>query len=106
MQAALENFISLKNAPKMAILGEMYELGKYSEEEHRKIIDILLRSDIDRVILTGETFAKLSDRPPGWEIFSQTAGLVNYLAAKEIKDYTILIKGSRGNQLEKTIEFL
>ncbi|MDR1436861.1 MAG: UDP-N-acetylmuramoyl-tripeptide--D-alanyl-D-alanine ligase [Candidatus Symbiothrix sp.] len=106
MQAALENFISLKTSPKMAILGEMRELGKYSEEEHRKIVEILLRSDIGPVLLAGEEFAKLSGLPSGWKIFSQTAALAAYLATAEISGHTILIKGSRGNHLEKVVEYL
>jgi UDP-N-acetylmuramoyl-tripeptide--D-alanyl-D-alanine ligase len=84
----------------------MRELGKYSEEEHRKIMNILLRSKIDRVFLVGETFGKLSGFPEKWLIFQQTADLTDYLAQTEIKAYTILIKGSRSNQLEKIIEFL
>jgi UDP-N-acetylmuramoyl-tripeptide--D-alanyl-D-alanine ligase len=106
MQAALENFISFQVSPKMAILGEMGEMGRYSEEEHLKIIELLLHSDVNSVLLAGEGFAQLSGLPSAWKIFHQTPDLISYLAANEIKGYTILVKGSRGNQLEKTVEYL
>jgi UDP-N-acetylmuramoyl-tripeptide--D-alanyl-D-alanine ligase len=106
MQAALENFISFQVSPKMAILGEMCELGKYSEEEHLKITDTLLHSNINSVLLVGEGFAHLSGLPSAWKIFPQTPDLISYLAVNEIRGYTILVKGSRGNQLEKAVEYL
>ena len=106
MKAALDNFISLNISPKMVILGEMKELGNYSEEEHRKIVDLLLQSNLDKVILVGESFKNLVSIPKEWEVFSQTTELFNYLADAKIKGYTVLIKGSRSNQLEKTVEYL
>jgi UDP-N-acetylmuramoyl-tripeptide--D-alanyl-D-alanine ligase len=90
----------------MVILGEMGELGKYSEEEHWKIVNRLLQHKIDRVLLVGEAFMKLKELPCEWAVFRQTADLTNYLEHAEINAYTILIKGSRINQLEKTVEFL
>ncbi|MDR2056703.1 MAG: UDP-N-acetylmuramoyl-tripeptide--D-alanyl-D-alanine ligase [Dysgonamonadaceae bacterium] len=106
MEAALDNFLSLPVSPRMVILGEMRELGKYSEKEHRKIVEILIQNKIDRVILVGEGFTKLTGLPEEWTVFQQTTDLISYLAGIEIKGYTLLIKGSRGNQLEKTIDFL
>jgi UDP-N-acetylmuramoyl-tripeptide--D-alanyl-D-alanine ligase len=106
MQAALDNFFSLPPSPRMVILGEMRELGKYSEEEHRQIANKLLKHRIDRALLVGEAFMHLTGLPNEWLVFKQTADLIDYLAQTEIKAYTILIKGSRGNQLEKTVEFL
>jgi UDP-N-acetylmuramoyl-tripeptide--D-alanyl-D-alanine ligase len=107
MQAALDHFFSLpETSPRMVILGEMRELGKYSEAEHRKVTDSLLRHKIERVLLVGEAFMKLSGLPTGWLIFQDTTGLMNYLAQTEISNYTVLIKGSRSNRLEKSIEFL
>jgi UDP-N-acetylmuramoyl-tripeptide--D-alanyl-D-alanine ligase len=106
MKAALDNFFSLSASPRMVILGEMRELGKYSVKEHRKITETLIQNKADRVILVGEEFMKLTGLPKEWTVFRQTNDLTNYLAKIEIKGYTLLIKGSRGNQLEKTIEFL
>ena len=106
MKAALDNFVSLDVSPKMVILGEMKELGAYSEEEHRKIVDLLLQSNLGKVILVGESFKNQPHISIEWEVFAQTTDLFNYLTKEKIEGYTILIKGSRINQLEKTIEYL
>jgi UDP-N-acetylmuramoyl-tripeptide--D-alanyl-D-alanine ligase len=106
MNAALGNFLALNISPKMVILGEMRELGEYSREEHQKLVDRLLESKLDRVILCGENFTEFQSVNLEWRVFSQTTDLLNYLLSENISGYHILIKGSRTNQLEKTIAFL
>jgi UDP-N-acetylmuramoyl-tripeptide--D-alanyl-D-alanine ligase len=106
MMAALENFVSLALSPKMVILGEMQELGRYSEEEHRKIVDYLVQNPFPQTVLVGNEFAGLGSLPAHWKIFSQTGDLLEYLKKSDTQGYTILIKGSRGNQLEKTVGYL
>lgn len=106
MQVALENFISIPDSPKMAILGEMKELGSYSEEEHRKIVEQLAAQAPDRVILIGKHFTDIQDIPSGWLLLPDTPALIRYLEEQPMEGYTILIKGSRGNQLEKAVNFL
>ena len=106
MQVALDNFLKLKVFPKMAIIGEMKELGEYSLEEHQKLVNRLRESAIDKVILCGENFQNTHSIPPEWTVFQHTQELLDYLPSEKISGYHILIKGSRTNQLEKTIEFL
>jgi len=106
MQVALDNFLHLKVSPKMTIIGEMKELGEYSLEEHQKLVDRLRESAIDKVILCGENFRNAYSIPPEWMVFQHTQELLDYLQSENFSGYHILIKGSRANQLEKTIEFL
>jgi len=106
MQVALDNFLNLKVAPKMVILGEMKELGEYSREEHQKLIDRLKENAIDKVILCGENFLNIHFITPEWTVFRNTQELLDYLQAENFSGFHILIKGSRTNQLEKTIAFL
>jgi UDP-N-acetylmuramoyl-tripeptide--D-alanyl-D-alanine ligase len=106
MTAALDNFLTLNVSPKMVILGEMRELGEYSREEHRKLADRLLESHLDKVILCGEKFSDFRSASPEWLIFDRTPDLIDYLQTENISGYHILIKGSRTNQLEKTLVFL
>jgi len=106
MQVALDNFLNTKDSPKMAIMGEMKELGAYGPEEHQKLVDRLRESAIDRVILCGENFLDCRSIDPRWMIFRQTGELLDYLQSEKFSGFHILIKGSRANQLEKTIEFL
>jgi len=106
MQVALDNFLNLKVSPKMAIIGEMKELGAYSREEHQKLIDRLKESAIDKVILCGVNFQTVHSIAPEWTVFKDTQELLDYLQSGNFYGFHILIKGSRTNQLEKTIEFL
>jgi len=106
MQVALDNFLNLKISPKMAIIGEMKELGEYSREEHQKVVDRLKESVIDKVILCGENFQTVHSIAPEWTVFLNTRELLDYLRSENLSGFHILIKGSRANQLEKTIEFL
>ena len=106
MHLALDNFLNLKVSPKMVILGEMKELGAYSREEHRKLVDRLQGSAIDKVILCGESFQTTRFVAPEWAVFRHTQELLDYLQSENFSGFHILIKGSRSNQLEQTIAFL
>ncbi len=107
MRAALENFSSCQEThPKALILGEMNELGKYSQEEHQAIVDYLKSISISNVYLIGKNFLNLSGLLPEWKIFPDTKDLLESLKNAPIKNHVILIKGSRGNRLEQVIEFL
>jgi UDP-N-acetylmuramoyl-tripeptide--D-alanyl-D-alanine ligase len=106
MQVALDNFLNMKASPKMAIIGEMKELGEYSQEEHQRLVDRLRESAIDRIILCGGSFQNIKSIAPEWNVFTYTQELLDYLQTQNFSGFHILIKGSRTNQLEKTIEFL
>jgi UDP-N-acetylmuramoyl-tripeptide--D-alanyl-D-alanine ligase len=106
MQAALDNFSKMDVSPKMLILGEMKELGEYSREEHQKIIDYLLENAFDRVVLCGKHFQNVRPAASKWPVFLHTQELLDYLRTETVSGFHILIKGSRTNQLEKTIEYL
>jgi UDP-N-acetylmuramoyl-tripeptide--D-alanyl-D-alanine ligase len=106
MAAALENFCALPVSPKVIILGEMRELGKYSVEEHQKIIALLQESGIERVFLVGESFKTLSPTLPDWKVFDTTGQLKTCLQTHPLSGYHILLKGSRSNRLEELIASL
>src|SRR6185503_1833420 len=59
MNAALENFFSLPSENKIAILGDMAELGTTSESEHAEIIRKLQAGNCKLVCLVGEEFEKV-----------------------------------------------
>ena len=56
MMAALENFRQMEAAHKVAILGDMKELGEGSHEEHQKVVDFLKECGFERVMLVGPEF--------------------------------------------------
>ncbi len=105
--ASLEDFDDDKSVRKMAILGEMLELGEESETEHRRILEWLDRSGIEKVILVGEGFAGLSG-PPGSKLmyFTDIQACMTYLQEHKPSGLKILLKGSRKNTLEEATNLL
>ena len=85
------------------ILGAMRELGEYSHLEHQNIVNMLLERKADKVLLVGEEY-KATTAP--YPIFDNVDALCEALKAEPLTGYTVLLKGSRSNQLEKAIPFL
>jgi len=106
MNAALDNFFTLDFPRKTVILGNMLELGTWSEEEHRKIINKLKNSDIDNVFLVGEHFKQLEEESSGFRYFGDVDALIRFLECNEIFNTLILVKGSRSVRLEKILDTL
>ena len=103
MQAALDNFSLIQADKKMAILGQMGELGAESDNEHRKVVSYLEAADYDKVWLVGDNFKDI-DCP-----FRKFHDVEEVKAA--VKDqcpegYYILIKGSNSNKLFQLPELL
>jgi UDP-N-acetylmuramoyl-tripeptide--D-alanyl-D-alanine ligase len=103
MTLAIKNFTGLSNGKKMMVLGDMLELGDESVNEHRKIIDLVLQQRIDEVFLVGPQFIKADDQKR-FSHFENADEAKKYFQAHPKSGYLILIKGSRGIQLEKTTE--
>ena len=105
MCLALKAFKKTNYKNKMIIVGDMFELGKDSNHYHQEIINRLEKINDCIIYIVGEYFCKTkhSDRI---ESFSTTKKLINNLSKTNISNYSILIKGSRGMQLEKIIEFI
>lgn len=106
MKAALLNFEKLNNKIKIAILGDMFELGKDAEKEHQYITDLCSTLLLDKVILVGEIFFKstlVSTKVMAYRSFEDFKNNVNL---SNIQNTTILIKGSRGMALERVLELL
>ncbi len=105
MRSALVNFSSLPGGNRSVILGDMLELGRYAEEEHSKIIRLLMDSGYREVILVGRIFSSIPV-PGNFTRFESTDRLIAYLNENPLQDRFILLKGSRGIGLEKCIPFL
>jgi UDP-N-acetylmuramoyl-tripeptide--D-alanyl-D-alanine ligase len=103
-ELALLNFFSAKGNNKLAILGDMLELGDESDNEHRKIIELLVQEKC-RAILVGPVYNRLAEKY-GIQSFETVMDLNVYLIKNNLINNTILLKGSRGIQLEKVIENL
>lgn len=108
MAAAIENFALLADNNKVLILGDMLEMGNESLNEHQKIIDLVASFDFELVYIVGTEFAatNFSVDKGHFRHFANVQDLQNFLADNKHTKKTILIKGSRGIQLEKCIEML
>ena len=102
MAAALENFSMIKAQDKMLILGDMRELGEASDEEHRKIVEEIVKYGFTQVWLVGSEFAKAADGS-GFRLFADVDEVNKALESEKIAGKTILIKGSNSIGLTKTI---
>lgn len=105
MKAALDNFISLKSdSEKALILGDMLELGKDSEAEHGKIVEMIAASGIKKVMLVGQNFASVAKN--GMSTFKNADELIPVLTDNKLNGCLVLIKGSNSMKLTKVVEHL
>ena len=100
MFSALESFKEIENDNKVAILGDMLELGNIYQTEHQKTVDYLKEHAVT-AYLVGTEFEKTKTNNA---IFATTEELISYLNSHSLSDSLILLKGSRGIQLEKVLE--
>ncbi|MBR1961915.1 MAG: UDP-N-acetylmuramoyl-tripeptide--D-alanyl-D-alanine ligase [Alistipes sp.] len=110
MEAALDNIATMEAEHKVLLLGDMLELGVWSEEAHQTI---LRKADgvAERIILVGGEFAKAyvaigEELSADYSLYPTTAEAVVALNKEPISNSLVLLKGSRGIRLEQLIEKL
>ncbi len=106
MQAAIENFLQLKQNSKTLILGDMFELGNDSNEEHEKIIALLKDIKNIKCFFIGKHFYFNNIENKNLLFFESFEAFSEYYKKKLPENELILIKGSRGMALERTLELL
>ncbi|PRX43185.1 UDP-N-acetylmuramoyl-tripeptide--D-alanyl-D-alanine ligase [Salegentibacter salegens] len=105
MMAALQHFNDSKtNTTKIVILGDMGELGAASETEHQVVVNFLENADISEIYLVGKQFKKTTTNRPNIIKFENTENIKKHLHLAELKNCSILIKGSRAMALEEILE--
>jgi UDP-N-acetylmuramoyl-tripeptide--D-alanyl-D-alanine ligase len=101
MKAALENFRRINSKNKIAILGDMMELGDYACEEHKNILQLASSCNLNQIITVGPEFAKVKIK----DIiqFQDLNEAKEWLTNQHFKNAYILLKGSRKIGLEKIV---
>jgi UDP-N-acetylmuramoyl-tripeptide--D-alanyl-D-alanine ligase len=103
MEVSVKNFAAMPFGNKIVILGDMFELGKYAEEEHQNLIDYCTSLGFVNVFLCGPLFKNTSNK---FLSFSTTQACKDYLTQNKLADSNIFMKGSRGMKLETLMEVI
>ena len=88
---------------KIAILGDMLELGSHSHSEHQEIVVLANSLGFDKVILVGKEYSKIINCCDNL-YFSNVNKLKKWFDEQSFENTHFLIKGSRGIRLEKLIQ--
>jgi UDP-N-acetylmuramoyl-tripeptide--D-alanyl-D-alanine ligase len=105
MEAAISNFTKFNAESKIAILGDMLELGEASAAEHAKIIGLAKQLGIKNLFLVGSEFMSIAGNADA-TLFANSNELTDYLKANPIENSLVLVKGSRGIKLENALSLL
>ena len=103
VKGALESLTYLANS-KLAVIGDMYELGKAENIEHRKIVKFAKGLNIDKIIFIGSRFKKCEINFKNFHFFNNKRELDK--SDLKLNEKNILIKGSRSMRMETILNQL
>ncbi|MCX7862099.1 MAG: UDP-N-acetylmuramoyl-tripeptide--D-alanyl-D-alanine ligase [Bacteroidales bacterium] len=103
MELAIQSFLDMKLPNKVLILGDMLELGKYEDDEHKAILERLKNNHDIEIYLVGHVFNRVKSEHVK-SSFLTVEELISYLKKNPIQNSSILIKGSHGIHLEKLLD--
>jgi len=113
MKAALEMLISSPNEYRVAVLGDMLELGTYGEYWHKELGKWVAQSGIDRLIVVGEMAGVIAEAAIQAGMNSASVHVARsmeeiFLNLKDLpdKDAMVLVKASRGLHLDHVVNHL
>ena len=109
MAVALDN-LALCAGRKVALLGDMRELGADAAAEHKKVVERIfsvISSEVEKspAFLVGEEFTRAA-AGTGIPCFATSDDLAAYLQQHPLQGCTVLVKGSRGIRMEKVLPTL
>ncbi len=105
VENAIINFKNINHPNKLLILGDMFELGESSQEQHQKIIELIDNSNINSIVI-GNAYWQTQTSSSKIIKYQNIDQFINSNTIQKIDDSFILLKGSRGMQLERLIDFL
>ena len=106
MKASIFSFCEAKQKKSVVVLGDMLELGRYTEIAHQDIIQQILDSNIEEVLTIGDYFFQTESEDKRLKKFKTIFEAEEYILKKSYTDREFLIKGSRGTALEHLLEIL
>ena len=106
MEVAIKNFLQLEKEDKIAILGDMFELGEESFQEHQNIVALLKEETGVKTYFVGSHFYANKIESNCLFFYETFDAFATFFKDEKIENKMILIKGSRGMALERTLELL
>lgn len=106
MAVAVTNFLQLDSENKVMVLGDMFELGRESQQEHKIVVDSLINQNKSICYLIGKSFYENKISNENIHFFETFEDFSNHLKTIHFENNSILIKGSRGMALERTLEYI
>lgn len=107
---AVVKLASLIGGEKIAILGEMLELGHYTEEGHRLVGKRVCDAGISQLILVGERSHFIAEgakslgfNPDNIFYFSNAREAGDFAVQRISRGDLVLVKGSQGSRMEKAV---
>lgn len=104
MKPALQTLQQFDAQRKIAILGDMLELGADSDKEHQAILRFAARIKPDQIVLVGPAFGKTDFKKYHALHFAHVDQARAWFVEQNLEHTMVLIKGSRGIRLEKILE--
>jgi UDP-N-acetylmuramoyl-tripeptide--D-alanyl-D-alanine ligase len=105
MEVAISHFLSMDKLKKVAIVGDMKELGEFSIQEHQKIMARFIDYPQVEAYFVGPEFSKIN-HDGNLITFACADDAVNYFNNHPIRNAYILLKGSRGIKMETILTVL
>ena len=106
MASAIENLAQMEAKYKVAILGDMKELGPESDSEHEKLGAELSGKHLTDIYLCGELIQPAEKHLSKVHYFPTKSDLIEALKTVHFKDTVILVKASRSLGLEDVVEYI
>jgi len=106
MEAALNNLSKQSSKHKIAFLGDMFEVGETTNQEHQHILTHANALAIDKVFAVGPTFGISTSKNNMHYVFKTYNAFAKAYKNNIPSDTTILIKGSRGMAMERILELI